>query len=158
MTLASQWHMLNVVRLAKSFIASLVSDPIEMIQFQRKFEIEAEWAMDAYVKLVERKEPFSLKEAELIGLEGIVIVHRAKFAADVVRFSPFQTLTAIVKKCISEVYNNDTSECIDHSVYDITNSALQSNHQNSYSRWFWINARLQLQRACLAQVRIRAHG
>lgn len=83
MTLASQWHMLNVVRLAKSYIASLVSDPIEIIQFQRKFEIEAEWAIGAYVKLVERKEPFSLKEAELIGLEGIVIVHRAKFAADV---------------------------------------------------------------------------
>jgi hypothetical protein len=77
--LAYMWDFRNVCRAAfKAYVALPDVKPIIKIAMREKYKFPREYLLDAYLSICDRKNPLSVEEGKLIGLETLALITQTR--------------------------------------------------------------------------------
>ncbi|KAL0952849.1 hypothetical protein HGRIS_007074 [Hohenbuehelia grisea] len=78
LALSDRYQMDVIKSLAVRYLRDMALDPIEKIVLHQRYDLDDEWAMDAYIKVSGRSDPLVATEAERIGFRVSTLISKAR--------------------------------------------------------------------------------
>lgn len=76
--LSTRWEFDDIRRLAIKQLAGHTIEPVQKIVLEHKYDIERQWAYEAYIDLCSRRFPLTNDEATEVGMETAILVNQAR--------------------------------------------------------------------------------